>query len=45
MAAATFGWLCVETFVVGFKQRGETAATFGWLCVETTGDIIPQNNK
>ena len=35
--AATFGWLCVETYqgriLVAFKSK---AATFGWLCVETT---------
>ena len=33
--AATFGWLCVETFCVSLQINGLLAATFGWLCVET----------
>ena len=34
--AATFGWLCVETFSPFFRRKNELAATFGWLCVETS---------
>ncbi len=33
--AATFGWLCVETFVLFLSCFLFAAATFGWLCVET----------
>ena len=33
--AATFGWLCVETYKTGLYKLTEKAATFGWLCVET----------
>ena len=33
--AATFGWLCVETYLVRLKLAIPIAATFGWLCVET----------
>ena len=35
MVAATFGWLCVETHIVGISYQKMNAATFGWLCVET----------
>ena len=34
-AAATFGWLCVETCPIHLKRGIGRAATFGWLCVET----------
>ena len=37
-AAATFGWLCVETRVIISADKFAQAATFGWLCVETTQD-------
>ena len=33
--AATFGWLCVETYTRSGQGSAERAATFGWLCVET----------
>ena len=33
--AATFGWLCVETFDFLQLLISANAATFGWLCVET----------
>ena len=33
--AATFGWLCVETFGKFNTAFTAKAATFGWLCVET----------
>ena len=34
--AATFGWLCVETWSeFGVRFLPARAATFGWLCVET----------
>ena len=33
--AATFGWLCVETYDKIKNKFGIDAATFGWLCVET----------
>ena len=36
LAAATFGWLCVETKSDWRPHSQNTAATFGWLCVETT---------
>ena len=35
-AAATFGWLCVETQKWLADEVGVHAATFGWLCVETS---------
>ena len=35
MNAATFGWLCVETFIDVIILKSYAAATFGWLCVET----------
>ena len=38
LAAATFGWLCVETKSDWRPHSQNTAATFGWLCVET---LIP----
>ena len=34
-AAATFGWLCVETLILFLNSDLKLAATFGWLCVET----------
>ena len=34
-AAATFGWLCVETTNNCLSVQFVGAATFGWLCVET----------
>ena len=34
-AAATFGWLCVETNQQRTYKGLHYAATFGWLCVET----------
>ena len=34
-AAATFGWLCVETSDIDLASQSRQAATFGWLCVET----------
>ena len=34
-AAATFGWLCVETSKSVNLIKLAIAATFGWLCVET----------
>ena len=34
-AAATFGWLCVETADLAEIMGYGLAATFGWLCVET----------
>ena len=39
-AAATFGWLCVETSCFLNRTPTDSAATFGWLCVET---IVPLN--
>ena len=39
MAAATFGWLCVETANNARYRSVCYAATFGWLCVETDEDI------
>ena len=38
-AAATFGWLCVETANVNNYIAIKSAATFGWLCVETSSDL------
>ena len=35
LPAATFGWLCVETWYYETKAKAQHAATFGWLCVET----------
>ena len=35
VTAATFGWLCVETFEYLLDGTIRQAATFGWLCVET----------
>ena len=35
VVAATFGWLCVETYYFALLPKLATAATFGWLCVET----------
>lgn len=34
-AAATFGWLCVETGLPSPDVVRAVAATFVWLCVET----------
>ena len=34
-SAATFGWLCVETWLAIIWLPRIVAATFGWLCVET----------
>ena len=34
--AATFGWLCVETYILSLVDKKLSAATFGWLCVETS---------
>ena len=39
-AAATFGWLCVETFFCGILFGTSYAATFGWLCVETLSNPV-----
>ncbi len=37
--AATFGWLCVETYIMTSSSL-QKAATFGWLCVETAYQVI-----
>ena len=41
--AATFGWLCVETYQIALFRLKHLAATFGWLCVETA-KIAPCNH-
>ena len=43
-AAATFGWLCVETYINLIKFFTFYAATFGRLCVETKLNKVEQYN-
>ena len=38
--AATFGWLCVETYACHTSLTLRFAATFGWLCVETPNILV-----